>query len=53
MKKALLASDSGRAPKQKARSAAPARNAASSSKKGSSSVFKAGGSSNDPLNSNL
>ncbi len=52
MKKALLASDQTRTPKQKARSAAPARRAAAS-KKGESSVFKAGGSTNDPLNSKL
>jgi hypothetical protein len=54
MKKALLASDSSRSPKAKAKGAAPSRSSsASSSKKGGSSVFKAGGSANDPLNSKL
>lgn len=53
MKKALLASDSGRAPKQKARSAAPARSTASAGSKKGSTVFKSGGNANDPLNSNL
>lgn len=54
MKKALLASDSSRTPKSKAKAAAPARRASgnSGSSKGSS-VFKAGGSTNDPLNSKL
>ena len=53
MKKALLASDSGRSPKAKAKSSAPARSSTASSKKGGGSVFKAGGSTNDPLNSKL
>jgi hypothetical protein len=53
MKKALLASDTGRSPKAKAKSSAPARSSAASSKKGGSSVFKASGSANDPLDPSL
>jgi hypothetical protein len=55
MKKALLASDKDRTPKAKASKSAPAarRASASGSSKKGSSVFKAGGSEHDPLNSKL
>lgn len=54
-KKALLASDSGRSPKAKAKgSPAPARHSAgSAAPKGPGTVFKSGGHANDPLNSKL